>query len=237
MTMPGQCFISYSHRDHRGFEQLLVHLTAVANLYRFKLWHDRRIKPGYYWNATIKAEIEKSDIFIPLITNAFFASDYINQHELPAMLKRHQNVNALLVPVVYRESCWRNYFGNYIELVPKNSKHNLVPVFKWPDREEALAARAPQPMSDAVLKRKHQAPNKRAALIMEKVLEPRREWWTQAAAWAACILYRAGNDDERWQEFYALASAMSFHAALSASAARMLKRTVPEAGPFGIFAS
>jgi hypothetical protein len=60
---------------------------------------------------------------------------------------------------------------------------------------------------DAVLKRNHQAPNKRAALIMEKVLEPRREWWTQAAAWAACILYRAGND-ERWQEFYALASAM-----------------------------
>jgi hypothetical protein len=39
---------------------------------------------------------------------------------------------------------------------------------------------------------------------MEKVLEPRREWWTQAAAWAACILYRAGND-----EFYALASAMA----------------------------
>ena len=43
---------------------------------------------------------------------------------------------------------------------------------------------------------------------MEKVLEPRREWWMQAAAWAACILYRAGND-KRWQEFYALASAMA----------------------------
>jgi hypothetical protein len=49
----------------------------------------------------------------------------------------------------------------------------------------------------------------RAALIMEKVLEPRREWWTQAAAWAACILYRAGND-ERWQEFYALARLRKF---------------------------
>jgi hypothetical protein len=56
---------------------------------------------------------------------------------------------------------------------------------------------------DAVLVGNRQAPHKRAALIMEKVLEPRREWWTQVAAWAACILYRAGND-ERWQEFYAL---------------------------------
>jgi hypothetical protein len=61
---------------------------------------------------------------------------------------------------------------------------------------------------DAVLVGNRQAPHKRAALVMEKVLEPRREWWTQVAAWAACILYRAGND-ERWQEFYALASAMA----------------------------
>jgi hypothetical protein len=42
---------------------------------------------------------------------------------------------------------------------------------------------------------------------MEKVLEPRREWWMQMTAWAAWILYRA-EDDERWQEFYAAASAM-----------------------------
>ena len=42
---------------------------------------------------------------------------------------------------------------------------------------------------------------------MEKVLEPRREWWAQTATWAACILYQAGND-ERWQEFYAAALAM-----------------------------
>ncbi len=60
---------------------------------------------------------------------------------------------------------------------------------------------------DALLMGNRHAHNKRTALIMEKVLEPRREWWTQVAAWAACILYRAEND-ERWQEFYAVASAM-----------------------------
>jgi hypothetical protein len=60
---------------------------------------------------------------------------------------------------------------------------------------------------DAVLMGNRGAPNRRRALIMEKVLEPRREWWAQAAAWAAYILYRNGNG-ERWQEFYAVASAM-----------------------------
>src|SRR5216684_4134911 len=60
---------------------------------------------------------------------------------------------------------------------------------------------------DAVLMRNRQARNKRESLTIERVLEPRRERWTQVTAWAAYILYRAGND-ERWQEFYAMASAM-----------------------------
>ena len=60
---------------------------------------------------------------------------------------------------------------------------------------------------DAVLTdnlKKREAPIK---LIMEKVLEPRREWWADVAAWTAFTLYQAGND-ERWQEFYAAALAM-----------------------------
>jgi hypothetical protein len=55
---------------------------------------------------------------------------------------------------------------------------------------------------DALLTDNRPARKKREALVMEKVLEPRREWWAQAVAWAAYILYQAGND-ERWQEFYA----------------------------------
>jgi hypothetical protein len=48
---------------------------------------------------------------------------------------------------------------------------------------------------------------KRQALVVEKVMEPRREWWAHSAAWTAYILNQAGND-ERWQEFYAAALAI-----------------------------
>jgi hypothetical protein len=60
---------------------------------------------------------------------------------------------------------------------------------------------------DAVLAGNRAARAKREALIIEKVLEARREWWTQAVAWTAYVLHRAENDD-RWQDFYAAASAM-----------------------------
>jgi hypothetical protein len=60
---------------------------------------------------------------------------------------------------------------------------------------------------DAVLTGDLIARKKRELLILENVLEPRREWWAQAAAWAAHILNQAGND-ERWREFYTAALAM-----------------------------
>ena len=63
---------------------------------------------------------------------------------------------------------------------------------------------------DALLTDHRSVSKKREALtvlVMEKVFEPRREWWAEVAAWAAYILYQAGND-ERWEEFYAAALAM-----------------------------
>ncbi len=60
---------------------------------------------------------------------------------------------------------------------------------------------------DAALAGSRVTRKKREALIMEKVIEPRRDRWAQSAAWSAYILNQAGNN-ERWQEFYVAALAM-----------------------------
>jgi hypothetical protein len=60
---------------------------------------------------------------------------------------------------------------------------------------------------DAALTGSRVTQEEREALIMEKVIEPRRDWWAQSAAWTAYILNQAGNN-ERWQEFYVAALAM-----------------------------
>jgi hypothetical protein len=142
MPRPTQCFISYSHRDHAAFDRLLPHLQAVAHSFDFPLWYDRNIRAGSHWNATIAAEIEKSDIFVFLTTNNLFAADYIFRHELPAIIGRHRDHGVLVAPIIFRESCWRLYFGAYIEVAPKDRRHNLVPVEKWRDPEEGIAVAA-----------------------------------------------------------------------------------------------
>jgi hypothetical protein len=60
---------------------------------------------------------------------------------------------------------------------------------------------------DAALAGSRVTRKKREALILETVIEPRRDRWAQSAAWSAYILNQVGNN-ERWQEFYVAALAM-----------------------------
>jgi hypothetical protein len=137
-----QCFLSYSHEDAAHFDMLLPHIKALSNLYDFKIWHDRRLNAGYAWQNSILKEMDKSEIFICVITNEFFSSDYIFNNELPRMGDKANMTQALVMPVVFQECAWRQYFGSYIDLVPKDKKHNLKPVCKWGDKREALGVAA-----------------------------------------------------------------------------------------------
>lgn len=130
MPAPKRCFLSYSHKDHEGFEQLRAHLAPVAQDFSFFIWHDTRIQAGDYWNQRIQSEIDRAEIFVLLTSADFFNSDYIMAHELPAILHRHRNFDALVVPVIYRDCYWYK-FGSYIQAVPMTGKGNLLPIRDW----------------------------------------------------------------------------------------------------------
>lgn len=135
---PSQCFVSYAHHDKPGFDRLLVHLTPLTALYGFRIWHDQRINPGFYWNDEILGHLRQSQIFVLLTTNDFLASDYILRYELPAIIEQHKQNDALVLPVIYRECAWHGFFGGYIQAVPSQNGR-LRPVHDWKDREKALA--------------------------------------------------------------------------------------------------
>ncbi len=138
MPPPDQCFVSYSHADRQGFDRLCVHLAPVAALLGFRLWHDTRINGGDYWNHRIEAEIARSQIFVLLTTPDFFASGYILNHELPAIIGRHSNAGALVLPVIYSQCGWRGFFGNYIQVIPTDDAGRLRPVRDWGKPETGM---------------------------------------------------------------------------------------------------
>lgn len=142
MPVPQQCFVSYAHKDHAGFERMRAHLSPIAPLFGMTLWHDRRLQAGDYWNHRIESEIGRSNVFVLLATADFFDSGYILNHELPAIIKRHSADGALVIPVIHTDCFWRPFFGHYIQAVPVTLQGQLRPVGRWRPKEDGYAAAA-----------------------------------------------------------------------------------------------
>ena len=142
-----QAFISYAHDDHRAFEEFNACLKPVARAFQFNVWADRRLRPGHYWDNRIKSEIEKSDIHVLMMSNGFFGSDYIFDHELPAIAERCRN-GALTVPILI-ERCYWSAFVSRLQAAPMTDRGKLVPVRDWTPQRAGFACACEQ-MAKAV---------------------------------------------------------------------------------------
>jgi hypothetical protein len=78
---------------------------------------------------------------VALVTNDFLASDYIYHHEMPAILTEHRERDALVVPLIYRESGWRGFFGDYIQALPSRNGQ-LCPIANWRPEDNGFAEAA-----------------------------------------------------------------------------------------------
>jgi hypothetical protein len=131
MIRPRQCFISYSHDDRQLLEGLVPGLRGLANIYNFSVWHDKRLPGGIHWNPAIRAAMEASDIFLCIVTDRFFGSDYIWEHELPTAKEANKTRGALVIPAVFSGDCWKPYFGSYLQAIPKDQSGRLRPARDW----------------------------------------------------------------------------------------------------------
>jgi TIR domain len=134
-----QCFVSYAHRDYRACDRVVIHLKAIGRALGFSIWTDHELRAGGQWSARLGNEIRKSSIFVLLVTNDFLASDYIQEDELPAIRLKREHDNALVIPIILRESGWQYLCDRYVQAIPQNSSRRIVPCFDWPDPEKAFA--------------------------------------------------------------------------------------------------
>jgi internalin A len=98
-------FISYSRHDTHHKDTLLKHLSGLRD--QVVTWHDRDILPGEDWDGRIKAELNKADIVLYLVTHHSMATDYIQQVELPFIQKRCDAGECTLVPVIVDYCKWQ----------------------------------------------------------------------------------------------------------------------------------
>lgn len=93
-------FVSYSRKDKKWLDLLLVHLKFLEHRYSFSIWVDEAIKPGSDWKAEIANALDSAKVAILLVSAHYLSSDFINTEELPSLLKAAKEEGATILPLI-----------------------------------------------------------------------------------------------------------------------------------------
>ena len=105
---PPKIFISYSHKDEKFKDELVKMLAGLQRRRVIDAWQDRRIEPGEEWFKAIKQAINECDMAVLLVSADFIASRFINDEELPDLLKRREEEGMIVIPIIVRDCLWQH---------------------------------------------------------------------------------------------------------------------------------
>lgn len=97
-----QVFVSYSHKDKKYLDRLLVHLRPLQRQGLVDAWVDTKIGAGQRWKSQITKALKASRAAILLVSADFLASDFIVDNELPPLLKDADEKGTIIIPVVLK---------------------------------------------------------------------------------------------------------------------------------------
>lgn len=134
-------FIIYAREDREIKQGLLRHLNPLKEPYNLNLWHDDHIDPGQEWKPSIESRLEKTDLFLLLVSADFMNSEFIHQVEFKFAIDRHKQNKSIVIPVIIDWCLWdidinfQDYVFNLnqLQVLPDSAK----PIGEWKTPEQA----------------------------------------------------------------------------------------------------
>src|SRR3954466_13740367 len=99
-----KAFISYSHADKAWLHRLKQHLKPLVREGQLDCWDDTHIRPGDDWKQEIENALDTAQVAVLLISADFFASDFIDENELPPLLDAAKAKGVRILPVILSAS-------------------------------------------------------------------------------------------------------------------------------------
>jgi hypothetical protein len=132
-----QGFISYAHADASTVSRLAVHLRPIERYLPVQFWRDlTKLRIGDSLSGEITAAISESHIFVLVVTPDFLNSDYIFDNELPAILRRVEAINGLVLVAILKKCRWEPFVGQAdVVAAPLTSEGRLLPVSEWKNED------------------------------------------------------------------------------------------------------
>lgn len=115
-------FFSYSHKDEDLRNDLETHLALLKRQGAISSWHDRRITAGGDFGQVISAELESSQIVLLLVSAHFLASDYCFEKEMTRAVEKHNDGNAVVIPVILHPCDWHSAPFGHLRETPTDGK-------------------------------------------------------------------------------------------------------------------
>lgn len=100
MSKPGTVFISYSRKDQRWLERLIVHLRPLEREGLVDLWSDKKLEGGVKWREELRGALASAQVAILLVSADFFASEFITTNELPPLLEKARRDGTTILSVI-----------------------------------------------------------------------------------------------------------------------------------------
>lgn len=132
---PLKLFYSYSHKDEAMRRRLEAHLSVLRRLGAIAAWHDRQIGGGAEWKREISEHMESADLILLLISSDFLASDYCWDIEMKRAIERHDQGDAVVIPIMLHPVDWEGAPFAKLQTLPRDA----LPVSQWRSEEEAFA--------------------------------------------------------------------------------------------------
>ncbi len=126
-------FLSYSLKDQHFANQLMKHLTLLQRQGVLDVFYDREIRTGSEWANEIGLALEEAQIILLLISADFLASDYAYDMEVRRAIAKHENGEAIVIPVVVRPVDFQESPFEKMQVLPRDGR----PISQWPSQDEA----------------------------------------------------------------------------------------------------
>jgi tetratricopeptide (TPR) repeat protein len=131
-------FISYSHEDELVKKRLVTHFEGLRKQGKLAAWDDRLIKAGQEWNNEIETALNNADAAVLLISPGFLASDFIMEKEVPFLLRRRQEKNICIYPLLIKGCSWQRV--DWLQALQVRPKHGIpLEDIKEPGMDTILA--------------------------------------------------------------------------------------------------
>lgn len=128
-----RAFFSYSHADEKVLERLHKHFSVLQRDGALSTWYDGEISPGAHLEGVIINELDRSDLFLALVSPDYLASRYCYEKEFQHAQKRSATGKLRIIPIIIEPCDWLPTPLSAGMALPKDGK----PISEWTNANNA----------------------------------------------------------------------------------------------------